>query len=62
MQGSWPERPGFSYQRDLHLFGLLPADNKLIMKAGTFFNTTEVPIHIEPTPNFVYQYELVTGK
>lgn len=57
LQNSWPASARIHYERDTHLFGLLPADNKLVLKTATFFNTTGLFIHIEPTLNFTYQFE-----
>lgn len=54
-----PARAAFN--DDVSAGGLLGPDHKLIVKVAAWLNTTERPIHIEPTFNLTYQFESESG-
>jgi hypothetical protein len=57
LQNAWPGNPRIQFDRDIHASGILGPDNKLQIKMATFFNTTGLFIHMEPTLNVTYQFE-----
>ena len=46
-----------SFDHDVSVGGLLPPDNKLLVKMAVWLNDTGLPIHIEPSFVMVYRFE-----
>jgi hypothetical protein len=45
-----------AYDRDVHVGGLLEADNTLVVKVAVFLNNTGTALHCEPTMTIQYQF------